>query len=66
MIAAMGDFSIVRLKEQKGPCVLCGDETGVGQSAGGTKDIKSACSIGSRDWPERKLKEFWLLDCQWP
>ena len=26
----MSDFSIVWLKEQKGPCVLCGDETGVG------------------------------------
>ncbi len=30
MIAAMGDFSVVSLKEQKGPCVLCGAETGVG------------------------------------
>ena len=26
----MSDFSIVWLKEQKGPCVVCGAETGVG------------------------------------
>ena len=26
----MSDFSIVWLKQEKGPCVLCGDETGVG------------------------------------
>lgn len=26
----MSDFSIVWLKEPKGPCVLCGAETGVG------------------------------------
>jgi hypothetical protein len=26
----MSDFSIVWLKEQKGPCVLCGGETCVG------------------------------------
>ncbi len=30
MIAVMGDFSIVWLKQPKGPCVLCGAETGVG------------------------------------
>ncbi len=30
MIAAMGDFSIVWLKQPRGPCVLCGAETGVG------------------------------------
>ncbi len=26
----MGDFSIVWLKQQSGPCVLCGAEIGVG------------------------------------
>ena len=26
----MSDFSIVWPKQEKGPCVLCGDETGVG------------------------------------
>ena len=26
----MSDVSIVWLKQPKGPCVLCGDETGVG------------------------------------
>ena len=26
----MSDFAIVWLKQEKGPCVLCGDETGVG------------------------------------
>ena len=26
----MNDFAIVWLKQEKGPCVLCGAETGVG------------------------------------
>ncbi len=30
MIAGMSDYCIVWLKEQKGSCVLCGGETGVG------------------------------------
>ncbi len=26
----MSDFSIVWLKQKKGPCILCGNDTGVG------------------------------------
>ncbi len=26
----MSDFSIVWLKQRKGPCIFCGDQTGVG------------------------------------